>query len=99
MTVGELKQRLMMFSDEEDIELRCLVDENFHVDDNFYKGYIKDIYKLYQPQTKKIQPVTIELQVQQDLTISQRFDMIGKAIEKAIERNSRELTNIAYSGR
>lgn len=99
MTVGELRQRLIIFSDEEDIELKCLVDDNFHVDNNFYKGSIKDVYKLYQPQTKMTQPVTIELKVKQDLTIRQRFDMIGETIEEAINRNSRELANIAYRGR
>lgn len=93
MTAGELKQRLMKFDDNEDVEMKCLID------DNFYKGYIRDVYKQCPTLNQKVTPVTIELQVQQDLTIRQRFDMIGTAIEKAIDRNSTELTNIAYRGR
>ena len=43
--------------------------------------------------------MTIELKVDWNLSIRQRFDMLGKAVEDAIDRNSAELTNIAYGGR
>lgn len=93
MTVGELRQRLERFGDDEVLDMRCLVENNF------YRGYIKDVYKLFTSQTQKNQPVTIELQVDCRMSIRQKFDMLGKVIEEAIERNSTGLTNIAYGGR
>lgn len=93
MTVGELKQRLERYNDDEIIGMKCLVDNNY------YRGYIKDVYKLFVPTVQKEQPVTIELKIDWNLSIRQRFDMLGKAVEDAIDRNSTELTNIAYGGR
>ena len=93
MTVGELKQRLERYNDDEVIDMKCLVDNNY------YRGYIEDVYKLFVPKVKKEQPVTIELKVDWNSSIRQRFDMLGKAVEDAIDRNSTELTNIAYGGR
>ena len=93
MTVGELRQRLERYDDCESIDMKCLVDNNY------YRGYIKDVYKLFVPKAQKEQPVTIELEVDWNLSIRQRFDMLGKAVEDAIDRNSTELTNIAYGGR
>ena len=93
MTVGELKQRLEKYNDDNIIDMKCLVDNNY------YRGYIKDVYKLFVPKAQKEQPVTIELKVDWNLSIRQRFDMLGKAVEDAIDRNSAELTNIAYGGR
>ena len=93
MTVGELRQRLERYNDDEIIDMKCLVDNNY------YKGYIQDVYKLFVPKVQKEQPVTIELKVDCNLSIRQRFDMLGKAVEDAIDRHSTELTNIAYRGR
>ena len=92
MTVGELRQQLERYNDDEIIDIKCLVDNNY------YRGYIKDIYKLFVPKAQKEQPVTIELTVNWNLSIRQRFDILGKAVEDAIDRNSTELTNIAYGG-
>ena len=93
MTVGELKKQLERYNDDEIIDMKCLVDNNY------YRGYIQDVYKLFVPKAQKEQPVTIELKVAWNLSIRQRFDMLGKAVEDAIDRNSAELTNIAYGGR
>lgn len=93
MTVGELKQRLERYNDDGIIGMKCLVDNNY------YRGYIKDVYKLFVSKAQKEQPVTIELKIDWNLSIRQRFDMLGKAVEDAINRNSTELTNIAYGGR
>ena len=93
MTVGELRQRLERYNDEEIIDMKCLVDNNY------YRGYIKDVYKLFMSKAQKEQPVTIELIVDWNLSIRQRFDILGKTVEDAIDRNSTELTNIAYRGR
>ena len=93
MTVGELKKRLGRYNDDEIIDMKCLVDNNY------YKGYIEDVYKLFVPKAQKEQQVTIELKVDWNLSIRQRFDMLGKAVEDAIDRHSTELTNIAYGGR
>ena len=93
MTIGELRQRLERYNDDEIIDMKCLVDNNY------YRGYIEDVYKLFVPKAKKEQPVTIVLTVDYNLSIRQRFDMLGKAVEDAIDHNSTELTNIAYGGR
>ena len=93
MTVGELKQRLERYNDDEIIDMKCLVDNNY------YRGYIKDVYTLFMSKSQKDQPVTIELKVDWNLSIKQRFDMLGKAVENSIDRNSSELTHIAYGGR
>ena len=92
MTVGELKKRLERYNDDESIDMKCLVDNNY------YRGYIEDVYKPFVSKAKKEQPVIIELEVDCNLSIRQRFDMLGKAVEDAIDRNSTELTNIAYGG-
>jgi len=93
MTVGELRQRLERYNEDE------IIDMKFLVDNNYYRGYIKDVYKLFVSKSQQEQPVTIELQVDLNLSIRQRFDLLGKAVEDAIDRNSTELTNIAYGGR
>jgi hypothetical protein len=93
MTVGELRQRLERYNEDE------IIDMKFLVDNNYYRGYIKDVYKLFVSKSQQKQPVTIELQVDLNLSIRQRFDLLGKAVEDAIDRNSTELTNIAYGGR
>ena len=93
MTVGELRQRLERYNDNEIIDMKCLVDNNY------YRGYIEDVYKLFAPKAKKEQPVTIELTVDYNLSIRQRFDMLGKAVEDAIDHNSTQSTNISYGGR
>jgi len=93
MTVGELRQRLERYNEDE------IIDMKFLVNNNYYRGYIKDVYKLFVSKSQQEQPVTIELQVDLNLSIRQRFDLLGKAVEDAIDRNSTELTNIAYGGR
>ena len=93
MTVGELRQRLKRYNDDEIIDVKCLVDNNY------YRVNVKDVYRLFVPNSRKEQPVTIELKIDYNLSIRQRFDMLGKAVEDAIGRNSKELANIAYGGR
>ena len=93
MTVGELRQRLKKYDDCESIDVKCLVDNNY------YRVNVKDVYRLFEPNSRKEQPVTIELKIDYNLSIRQRFDMLGKAVEDAIVRNSKELANIAYGGR
>ena len=93
MTVGELRQRIERYNDNESIDMKCLVDNNY------YRGYVQDVYKLFVSKAQKEQPVIIELKVDWNLSIRQRFDMLGKAVEDAIDRNSTYLTNIAYGGR
>lgn len=93
MTVGELRQRLERYNENE------IIDMKFLVDNNYYRGYIKDVYKLFVSKSQQEQPVTIELQVDLNLSIRQRFDLLGKAVEDTIDHNSTELTNIAYGGR
>lgn len=82
MTVGELREQLKRYDENEELDIRCLVDNNF------YRGYVTDVYKLQVLQMQKAQPVTIELKVDCRMSIRQRFDMLGKMVEEAIERNS-----------
>lgn len=92
MTVGELRQMLEKYDDCKSIDVKCLVDNNY------YRGHVKDVYKLFVPNSQKEQPVTIELKIDFNLSVRERFDMLGKAVEDAIDRNSTYLTNIAYGG-
>ena len=57
MTVGELRQQLERYNDDEIIDMKCLVDNNY------YRGYIEGVYKLFVLKAKKEPPVTIELKV------------------------------------
>ena len=47
MTVGELKKRLERYNDDESIDMKCLVDNNY------YRGYIEDVYKPFVSKAKK----------------------------------------------
>ena len=47
MTVGELRKRLERYNDDEIIDMKCLVENNY------YKGYIKDVYSYLYQKLKK----------------------------------------------
>lgn len=90
MTIGELKKKLEKYNDQDKVDIMC------YVDDESYTGCITDVYKNV---VETWRPVIIQTSVDYYPSIEHRFQMLGRIVEDAIDRNSTSLANIAYGGR
>ena len=92
MTVREVKKLLDKYSDDDNVNIMC------RVDDDWYNMRLLDIHKEYNS-LSSTRPVKVEFEALNNLTIEEMFSKLGEMVQKAIDNNSKSLTNIAYGGR
>lgn len=92
MTVKEVKKLLDKYSDDDNVNVMC------RVDDDWYNIRLLDVYKEYNS-LSSTRPIKVEFEAIRDLSIEEMFAKLGEMVQKAIDNNSKSLTNIAYGGR